>query len=49
MSEEILTEQLEQLVAMLPEGAEKPVSISEIATRLNYQQTYNHGMGGVPD
>ena len=35
MSEETLTEQLEQLVAMLPEGAEKPVSISEIATRLN--------------
>ncbi|MBJ7650356.1 HTH domain-containing protein [Weissella confusa] len=35
MSEETLTDQLEQLVAMLPEGAEQPVSISEIATRLN--------------
>lgn len=35
MSEETLTDQLEHLVAMLPEGAEKPVSISEIATRLN--------------
>lgn len=35
MSEETLTEQLEQLVAMLPDGAENPVSISEIATRLN--------------
>ena len=35
MSEETLTEQLEQLVAMLPEGAEKPVSIADIATRLN--------------
>ena len=35
MSEETLTEQLEQLVAMLPEGAEKPVGIADIATRLN--------------
>ncbi len=35
MSEETLTDQLQKFVAMLPEGAEKPVSISEIATRLN--------------
>ena len=35
MSEETLTDQLEQLVEMLPEGAEKPVSIADIATRLN--------------
>lgn len=35
MSEETLTDQLDQLVAMLPEVAEQPVSISEIATRLN--------------
>lgn len=35
MSEEALTNQLEQLVAMLPEGAEKPVSIADLATRLN--------------
>ena len=35
MSEETLTDQLEQLVAMLPEVAEKPVSIADLATRLN--------------
>lgn len=35
MSEEALTNQLEQLVAMLPEGAEKAVSIADLATRLN--------------
>lgn len=35
MSEETLTDQLEKLVAMLPDGAENPVIISEIATRLN--------------
>lgn len=35
MSEEALTNQLEQSVAMLPEGAEKPVSIADLATRLN--------------
>lgn len=35
MSEEALTDQFEQLVAMLPEGAEKPVSIADLATRLN--------------
>ena len=35
MSEETLTDQLEQLVAMLPEVAEKPVSIADLVTRLN--------------
>lgn len=35
MSEDTLTDQLEQLVAMLPEGAEKLVSIADLAARLN--------------
>ena len=35
MSEEALTSRLEQLVAMLPEGAEEPVNIADLAARLN--------------
>ena len=48
MSEETLTDQLQKLVAMLPDGAKSREHLGNCDTA-KYQQTHNHSMGGVPD